>query len=90
LTTFSATHESRKVLTVTGAISARAKYLLRKIETSRRKTAARKAAKAELFSARLWPNAKNLRRTQLNNLTFTGHDSVVADHGSSASHDATG
>ena len=27
--------------------------------------------------------------TQLNNLTFTGHDSVVADHGSSASHDAT-
>ena len=25
--------------------------------------------------------------TQLNNLTFTGHDSVVADHGSSASHD---
>ncbi len=27
--------------------------------------------------------------TQLNNLTFTGHDSVVADHGSSASHDAS-
>jgi hypothetical protein len=27
--------------------------------------------------------------TQLNNLTFTGHDSVVADHGSTASHDAS-
>jgi len=27
--------------------------------------------------------------TQLNNLTFTGHDSVVADHGSNASHDAS-
>jgi len=26
---------------------------------------------------------------QLNNLTFTGHDSVVADHGSNASHDAS-
>ena len=26
--------------------------------------------------------------TQLNNLTFTGHDSVVADHGSSAHHDS--
>ena len=25
---------------------------------------------------------------QLNNLTFTGHDSVVADHGSSAHHDS--
>ena len=24
---------------------------------------------------------------QLNNLTFTGHDSVVADHGSTAHHD---
>jgi len=23
---------------------------------------------------------------QLNNLTFTGHDSVVADHGSTADH----
>ena len=62
MATFSAAHESRKVLTVAGAISARAKYLLRKIETSRRKTAARKAAKAELFSARLWAIAKNLRR----------------------------
>jgi len=49
-------------LTVAGAISARAKYLLRKIETPRRKTPARKAAKAELFSARLWASAKNLRR----------------------------
>jgi hypothetical protein len=26
---------------------------------------------------------------ELNNLTFTGHDSVVADHGSTASHDAS-
>jgi len=49
-------------LTVTGAIGARAEYLLRKIETPRRKSPARKAAKTELFSARLWAIAKNLRR----------------------------
>jgi len=54
--------ESRKILTVAGAIGARAKYLLRKNKTPRRKPAAPTAAKAELFSARLRAIAKNLRR----------------------------
>jgi len=52
----------RKVLAVTGAISARAEYLLRKNKTPQRKPPAPTAAKAELFSARLRAIAKNLRR----------------------------
>jgi hypothetical protein len=31
--------------------------------------------------------SSSVRNVQLNNLTFTGHDSVVADHGSTAHHD---
>ena len=54
--------KSRKVLTVTGAISTRTEYLLRKNKTPRRKPPAPTPAKAELFSARLWAIAKNLRR----------------------------
>ena len=57
---------------------------------------------AETARATLLANAHQCRRGrcadaqhrarlehELNNLTFTGHDSVVADHGSTASHDAS-